>query len=516
MEENYLFEIELQDSKSFNDNVKLAENLQRHYNATIFTDYERVLYKCFTDFRSEGKNKTFADFRRSFLKNKYDIMDQCCPAASVLLKRDEMKMTNMILNIGQRFLLDKNELVMTGLLESEDTRISDMNFGQGDYHNGQSTTILTFDNGHRLVYKPVRGEITDAYHGFMEWVNSNLVVSHHGYSVLTKSNYHWIEYLDYERIEAQSTLSDYYFRAGVTLGVTYLLNATDFHYENLVVKSGVPMLIDHETLLSPRVSSRYKKMLKFCNDNIDTVLKTFLLPSKEILPGFYSGMCGFGYSNERFVRGYKKVSISPYTDNWRLNTSMVKQDLRSNNIPQFDGEYIYPNNYIIRILEGFEACYEFFLDMGDRMLTANNSPINCFENNWIRYIWRPTNIYDRILKYMMLPKNLGNINNYSTAIREYLTVAFKSVPHSSELIMILEHEIDHMLSGDIPYFSINTSSRDLTTDYGTIEDFFDLSCIENIKRKIKKLSKEDMETQKQLIWSSYNCEVLRTNLHVQN
>lgn len=58
-----------------------------------------------------------------------------------------------------------------------------------------------------------------------------------------------------------------------------------------------------------------------------------------------------------------------------------------------------------------------------------------------------------------------------------------------------------MLRGDVPFFEVNSSSRNLETDFGTIKDFLELSAFENIERKLNKLSL-DLEYQKKLIIES--------------
>ncbi len=70
------------------------------------------------------------------------------------------------------------------------------------------------------------------------------------------------------------------------------------------------------------------------------------------------------------------------------------------------------------------------------------------------------------------------------------------------LRLILEHEIEQLMRGDIPYFEINSSSRDLNTEFGVIKNFFELSAVDNINRKINKLSVKDYEQQRELIIES--------------
>jgi len=103
---------------------------------------------------------------------------------------------------------------------------------------------------------------------------------------------------------------------------------------------------------------------------------------------------------------------------------------------------------------------------------------------------------------MSLPQNLKNKELYKQKIEDYFSIAFKNVPLDSNLRFIYKHETAQMMRGDIPYFEVNSSSRDLHTEFGVIEDYFELSAVENIERKINKLSLEDLEFQKNIILES--------------
>jgi len=218
-------------------------------------------------------------------------------------------------------------------------------------------------------------------------------------------------------------------------------------------------------------------------------------------------MCGLGCSKQTHSTKYQKVGVNRFSKDWRMFEKLVKTEYLKENVPELNGETIFLEDYLNDFLVGFEECYKFFIREKE-FLISEDSPFRHFENVPVRFIWRPTSVYAGILRFMKLPENLKNKKQYEQKIKKYLAVAYKNVPKNSNLWSIYEHEVAQMLREDIPYFEINSSSRNLHTEHGVIKDLFELSCMENLNRKINKLSLSDLAYQKNLIVESVQNSIL--------
>lgn len=124
--------------------------------------------------------------------------------------------------------------------------------GEGDTHNGgRSVTQVVFADGGRVLYKPHPIAAEAGYNSFVAWMNDRLGTDLPTVAVLPTEQGGFVEFIPTQEYAGEQ--KEYFARIGTLAGILFLLKATDIHFENVVSCASGPVVVDTETLLSPRL-----------------------------------------------------------------------------------------------------------------------------------------------------------------------------------------------------------------------------------------------------------------------
>jgi type 2 lantibiotic biosynthesis protein LanM len=422
------------------------------------------------------------------------------PMLPRLLCRTTLGFVKFIADFLNRFSNDRNEIAFYLGGPSKDEKISKVIMDLGDQHEGESTSILEFESGFKLVYKPGSAKVTKAYNETLNWINSSINAQLKMFKVIDKQKYGWLEFVEYQECKNIKEIENYYKKAGMLLGVTYFLNSTDYHYENLIAAGNSPVLIDHETIIGP-LFKREDSAKETDEDEISraSILHTALLPLKTPIPGSLPNyMSGFGSSKTKSVSGWVKAFINCNTDASKgvVRTKTVSTDKL--NKPSVNGQIKNLADYQDSFKEGFRIIYSLFKE-NSGFLLSKKSPLRLFKNSEIRFVWRPTNIYFTIQQQLYKPEFMGDAIKYGLKI-ELLARAY--LKKHNNLLSLLNSERQQMIGGDVPIFRINSEVKILHFKNKEFVDIFELDCIDNLKKKMTEAGEDDYIVQTKLLEES--------------
>ncbi len=364
----------------------------------------------------------------------------------------------------------------------------------GDRHRGgRCVVITTFSSGFKLVYKPKSMAIEAHFEALVNWINARGGAHPRLQTLKTldRGCYGWSEFARVKNCKTLSEIRRFYERQGAYLALLYVLEATDFHNENIIASGEHPILIDIEAMFHPRLET--PELFENCDSEAlaHSVLRVGLLPlridTNEDSDGIdLSGLGGAGGQ----VTPYKV----PYWED--IGTDAMKLSRRhmpvrsSNNRPSLNGLDIAPSDYIPEIVSGFTSVYRVLVKHREDFVSPDG-PLLRFANDEVRVIFRPTRTYGVLLDESFHPDVLRDAL-HRDLLFDRLWIAVDAFPY---LAKVIPAEYGDLQLGDIPYFSTRPASRHLWSSTHFIADFFEEPALSLAEHRVRHLDDHDLGLQ---------------------
>ncbi len=328
--------------------------------------------------------------------------------------------------------------------------IASISFGAGDTHRGgKSVAIITLKDSRKLVYKPRNINIDVQFAKLFEVVEKDLAMGFKTARIIAKGEeFGFFEYIPYEECQDDDEVNLYYRRLGGILCLLYVLDATDFHYENIISKGGYPYLIDLESFFHPY----FPIMGVGANQALDkSILRVGILPT--------SVNDDFEISGVADVQNMKSPILNQDFKYSSKGEVLLERNQRllegGKNVPLLNGKkQLLDKKRINFLTEGFKEVYHYVLKNREKFVIWL---ANC-KYSEIRVLFRNTANYVHLLNESTHPDILKSETTYKFFFEKWLSAVKKDFPPIEKII---KYEVNDLENRNIPMFTTKLNSKKL-------------------------------------------------------
>lgn len=375
--------------------------------------------------------------------------------------------------------------------------------GVGDRHRGgRAVLVASFASGFRVVYKPRSMRVDRRFQDLLAWLNERgQEPAFRTLTVADRGDHGWMEFVVAHSCDRREEVHRFYRRQGAYLALLYMLEASDFHYENLIAAGEHPVMIDLESLFHPRAGGMdiHRSELAAAHSMAQSVMRVGLLPTWLWANREHGGIDLSGL-------GAREGQLSPHTlpgwrdagtDRIRLARDRLPMPAGSHR-PRLDGEGAEAVDYEADLVDGFTSTYRRLAAHRGALLEADG-PLAAFADCEVRVVLRPTQSYGLVLQESFHPDLLRDALDRE----RHFDLLWVPMRHRPYLAAVVAAEKQDLWRGDIPLFTTRPRSRDLFTSTGErVADFFDDTGLELVRRRLETFSEGDLERQVWFLRSS--------------
>lgn len=478
-------------------NIVVDKIITQATNGCLHIHCKTVIYDYYLNKdKYDGDKKLFKYIKDNFssadsiiafyLKFPVIIRRLCCKMLNTLNYYKEVfsDIDNIYLELCEKKFVESNVII-------------DIICGEGDTHeNGKSVVMLRFGNN-EILYKPRELKISKKFFAFINALNQNFNL----YKLpviksIWRDTFTIEEKIPYKGCVTKSEIKRFYVRMGYYLGILYLFNGNDIHYENIIANGEYPCIIDLETMFAHSTEqmessgSAIENVLYIVNHSVKSC---HLLPSyifSKNSKNDFADVSGIGGKRAKLPEE-KLVLTNWDTDDICFEMKELYLSDHSN-IPMMNEKRVDYKNYTDEIIRGFNDFMRIIIGNKDFF----KEQINLFSGVRTRQVLRATNDYGYMLEFASHPNYTRDMILFERFLDAVWVFPYKN-PHISKC-----ESID-LLNDDIPIFYCDSDSRDIINCHGEkISNVYEISGINSALTRIDEISEKNVKMQTLLIRDS--------------
>jgi lantibiotic modifying enzyme len=361
---------------------------------------------------------------------------------------------NAVLTLAERVAADRNALgELTGRGVGD---LRSLSLGVGDTHrSGQTVARLDFAEG-SAMYKPRSLGVDMAMDALLARIlppgpaEERIRVPR----VLARAGYGFTEFIEHRYCQNDSELKCFYRNLGYWLAVMRLVGGTDLHSENVIAHGPVPVVVDVETVFTPKLPANPSGMGHAFDIAAEavrgTVLRTGLLPIRMDV-----NAAGVDMSAAGALQGQQPPVLRPKI--LEGGTGAARIGLEEVNLTQ-GPNHPSPTPVLHRYWD--QVC-EGFADLSHRLrqLDAAGGQVTgllkLFAGCHVRLVRRNTQAYVEIMRMLWHPASLHDEAAARARAQDVLERNARTNPGAPMEGEVIAREIEELLVGDVPVFTAN-------------------------------------------------------------
>lgn len=435
-----------------------------------------------------GNDETeeYQDFLHSYLKDTAYVrtLYERYPVLFRMMEEQTGQCLEYFCEIIEHLETDKEEIEKR-FLKGTLFELSGIRCMFGDaHHHGKSVACVSLNGTAEIIYKPHPLENERIFQNLLKRISIKCALwdDNMGLNMIGRMDYGWEEKIAFQECGTETEIKGFYERAGVLVFLTYILNTSDLHCENMIAEGAYPVLIDLETLIRlPRQGTKQTEIS-------DSVL------SSGILPTYLPGDRGNGNEVSALSGEGGKKSKMRIPDIRDAYSSKMRVAYRSGlmghtqNRAKYQGRPVETAKYLKELISGFQKAYECVKDNTE----IQNDILNQVEGCKSRQLVSDTMKYTALLGSSYHPDLLTDGGD-----RELFVRSIGIIGKTREQRLV-ECEAASMLRGDIPCF-YNQGRHLVCENKVCIPDYFTYTPRQAVQNRITRLSQRDEQFQVKLI-----------------